>query len=83
MVVVLGILLLQRDGESKPATATAADKASGRAWPLWGGTVQRNLVNLFEMNAKYANVITLDEALTYVAAVDAWRGAPAGATSRP
>ncbi len=38
-----------------------------------------HLVNLFEMNAKYANVITLDEALAYVAGVEAWRGAPAGA----
>jgi nicotinamidase-related amidase len=42
-----------------------------------------NLVNLFEMNAKYANVITLEEALAHVADVDAWRGAPAGASSAP
>jgi maleamate amidohydrolase len=40
-----------------------------------------NLVNLFEMNAKYANVITLDEALAYVGTVEVWRGAPAGATT--
>ena len=35
-----------------------------------------HLVNLFDMNAKYADVITLDEALKYVIRPESRKGSP-------
>jgi outer membrane protein assembly factor BamB len=46
--VVLGLLALQR--RTPDAPARAADKEAARSWPMYGGTVQRNLVNLKERN---------------------------------
>lgn len=48
--LVLGILAIQRGPALAPADAVAADKEAVRAHTLWGGTVQRNLVNLVEKN---------------------------------
>src|SRR5260370_35622532 len=49
LAIVLGILMLERNRQSESA-ALAADKEAAHTWPVWGGTVQRNLVNLFEKN---------------------------------
>jgi len=50
--VILTILACNRGVTPVGGEATAAEKDStaARAWPLWGGTVQRNLVNLTETN---------------------------------
>ena len=49
LAVVVGILMLGRDRPSE-AAPRVAKKDANPTWPLWGGTVQRNLVNLFEKN---------------------------------
>ncbi len=46
---VLTVLSLRQSWDQAKAEADAREKA-GRDWPLFGGTVQRNLVNLFEKN---------------------------------
>jgi outer membrane protein assembly factor BamB len=48
--LVLGFVLSRRDGAGPlgPSRAQADAAAEGRSWPLFGGTVQRNLVNLVE-----------------------------------
>jgi len=46
--LILGILFVQR-GTTPEVGAQGAAKAA-RTWPIWGGTVQRNLVNTFEIN---------------------------------
>lgn len=48
--VALAVLTVTRPGADAPGRLTAAEKAAARSWPLWGGTVQRNLVNLTETN---------------------------------
>src|SRR5262245_61597810 len=50
--VILTILACNRAGTPTGGEVNAAEKenAAARAWPLWGGTVQRNLVNLTETN---------------------------------
>lgn len=52
-VIVLGLVLtalvVTGPGTSGPS-ATAAEKALQRSWPLWGGSVERNLVNRVETN---------------------------------
>src|SRR5262249_23214358 len=45
LALLLAVLAWQRNPD---AGLTAAEKAGDRAWPLWGGTVQRNLVSLHE-----------------------------------
>ncbi len=45
LAVVLGILAWSRSGERN---VSADEKKAAASWPVWGGTVQRNLVNLFE-----------------------------------
>ncbi len=58
--MVVGLLSLQgRDtgaapGEGKDKDAPPAPKEGRREWPVWGGTVQRNLVNLFERDVPIA-----------------------------
>lgn len=46
--LILGVLFVKR-GVAPSVDAQGAAKAP-RTWPLWGGTVQRNLVNTFETN---------------------------------
>ena len=48
--LVLGVLAFQRGKSTLPGGAdlTAAEKEAARNWSVWGGTVQRNLVNLVE-----------------------------------
>jgi outer membrane protein assembly factor BamB len=48
--IVLGILLLNREPAPEASSLTAAQEKARHSWPVWGGTVQRNLVNLFEKN---------------------------------
>jgi outer membrane protein assembly factor BamB len=54
--LAVAILSCQRPAPDLSAAAKEGEKEKGakkggeRAWPLWGGTVQRNLVNLFETN---------------------------------
>jgi outer membrane protein assembly factor BamB len=50
--LVLGIVLVTNKpaGSGKVTAARAAEAAAAHTWPVWGGTVQRNLVNLFEKN---------------------------------
>jgi outer membrane protein assembly factor BamB len=46
LAAVVGLLALQRRAPDGPARAS--DKEATRSWPMYGGTVQRNLVNLAE-----------------------------------
>jgi outer membrane protein assembly factor BamB len=50
LALVVGILACQRATVPTTSELTAAEKEAARSWPLWGGTVQRNLVNLVERN---------------------------------
>jgi outer membrane protein assembly factor BamB len=60
LAVVLGVLACGQRGErsvsadEKTADKKDSDKKGERSWPVWGGTVQRNLVNLFEKNTPTA-----------------------------
>src|SRR5262249_13456538 len=51
VAAVLGVLACQKKSADVPSFAEAADEAKkkeARSWPLFGGSVQRNLVNLTE-----------------------------------
>src|SRR5438045_258127 len=58
IAVVFGVIAYQRnlaevksdEGEKKEASKdkNGKDKPGSREWTMWGGTVQRNLVNTFE-----------------------------------
>lgn len=49
IAALLGVVWLQSSGRSPlEGRAVAEDKEKARSWPLFGGTVQRNLVNLVE-----------------------------------
>jgi len=45
---VLGFVALQGPSGDGSRVNADASKSEGRSWPLWGGSVQRNLVNLVE-----------------------------------
>ncbi len=36
--------------DPEPATTASADAAAGQSWDMFGGTLQRNMVNTFEKN---------------------------------
>ena len=50
--LLLGIGACQRGGSNVEVSADDKkdEKKDGRTWPVWGGTVQRSLVNLVEKN---------------------------------
>lgn len=51
--LLLGILVWQRGGSPDLNKVSAEEKAkekAARSWTMWGGTIQRNLVNLVEKN---------------------------------
>jgi outer membrane protein assembly factor BamB len=51
LAAALGGLAYQRQAADAQTRAGAAKAEAGkRSWPLWGGSVQRNLVNLVEQN---------------------------------
>lgn len=60
--LVLGLLALQRGRpELGPAAASAAEKEARRDFAVWGGTVQRNLVNLLEKGMPTDWSVTTDK----------------------
>ena len=44
------VLALQKPAGDAPKAAADAAKDEAHSWPLFGGTLKRNLVNLFEKN---------------------------------
>ena len=51
--VVVGIVALNGPGPDRTSSQSAfaaPSKEAAASWPVWGGTVQRNLINLFEKN---------------------------------
>jgi outer membrane protein assembly factor BamB len=52
LAIVVGILAWARTGPQDVSAnqKAPAKQAGAHSWPVWGGTVQRNLVNLFEKN---------------------------------
>src|SRR5262245_1448096 len=59
--VVVAILACQRGPVRTAPDLSAAEKEAARSWPLWGGTVQRNLVNLVEKNIATDWSVTKDK----------------------
>jgi outer membrane protein assembly factor BamB len=50
LAVVGGVLIYQNTGSPVVADSAPAATANGKEWPLWGGSLARNLVNLVDKN---------------------------------